>query len=248
MRLAGKVAIVTGGGRGIGRAIARGFAREGADLIIAEVDPTSGAEAASEANGLGRRARFIATDVSRKDQVDRMVDATLAEFGRIDVLVNNAGIHASQPFLEVSEESFDQLVGTNLRGAFFVAQGVARHMTSAGRGKIINLSSVSAEIADPGSSIYCATKAALQMLTRAMALELAASHVHVNAIAPGTIRTALGGWYETDDAECYLKQRVPWRRFGTPDDVVGAAVFLASDESAYVTGASILVDGGLMAA
>jgi glucose 1-dehydrogenase len=248
MRLLGKVAIVTGAGRGIGRAIARGYAREGANLVIAEIDQVSGHEAAEEVEGLGRRARFVATDVSRKNQIERMVEAAIAEFGRIDVLVNNAGIHTSQPFLEVSEESFDFVVNTNLRGAFFVAQAVARHMASARAGKIINMSSVSAEIADAGSSIYCVAKGGLQMLTRAMALELAASNVRVNAIAPGTIRTSLGDWYDTAAAEHYLRERVPCGRFGSPDDVVGAAVFLASDESAYITGASILVDGGLMAA
>ena len=113
-----------------------------------------------KSSGFGRRARFIATDVSRKDEIERMVEAAMAEFGRIDVLVNNAGIHASQPFLEVSEESFDLLVNTNLRGAFFVAQAVARHMASARTGKIINMSSVSAEIADSGSSVYCVDKGA----------------------------------------------------------------------------------------
>jgi NAD(P)-dependent dehydrogenase (short-subunit alcohol dehydrogenase family) len=121
-------------------------------------------------------------------------------------------------------------------------------MAKEGRGSIVNISSVSAEIADSGSSAYCVSKGGMQMLTRAMALELARYHVRVNAIMPGTIRTDLGGWYETEEAQSYLQQRVPWGRFGRPDEVAGSAIFLASDESEYVTGASILVDGGLRTA
>lgn len=247
MRLLDKVAIVTGGGRGIGLAIARGYAREGAQIAIADVDPETGTKAIHDVESLGRRALFLRTDMSRNDQVFAMVEGVVAEFGRIDILVNNAGIHISQPFLEVSEDTYERTLDTNLRGPFFCAQAVARHMVKAGGGKIINLSSVSAEIADPGSSHYCVAKGGLQMLTRAAALELARFRIYVNAISPGTIKTALGGWYETREAETYLQQRVPWARFGDPKDVVGAAIFLASAESDYITGASILVDGGLMA-
>lgn len=248
MRLAGKIALVTGAGRGIGRAISKGYAREGAHVAIAEIDPNTGESAAREVRGLGRRSLFIQTDMSRRDQIDAIVDNVLAEFGRIDILVNNAGIHLTEPFLEVTEESYDRILDTNLKGPFFCAQTVARYMVGVRRGKIINMSSVSAEIADPGSSHYCVAKGGLQMLTRAMALELAKYNVQVNAIAPGTIKTDLGGWYETPEASIFLEQRVPFGRFGTPEEVVGAAVFLASDESAYVTGASILVDGGLRTA
>ena len=247
MRLSGKVAIVTGAGRGIGRAIAVGLAQEGAHVVVAEIDPVTGKETAEEMRRCGTRAVFVLTDVARLVDVNRMVDAAMAEFGQIDILVNNAGVHISQPFLEVSEETYDQTLNTNLRGAFFCAQAVARQMVGVRRGRIIHISSVSAELADLGSSHYCVSKGGLQMLTRAMALELAPYNVQVNAIAPGTIKTALGGWYETEEADRYLKQRVPWGRFGSPEDVVGAAVFLASDDSAYITGASLVVDGGLLA-
>ncbi len=248
MRLPDKVALITGAGRGLGRAIARAYAREGAHVVIAEIDSRSGEEAALEISSADRRSLFIQTDLSRKDQIDSMVNKVLAEFGRIDILVNNAGIHLTEQFLDVSEEDYDRLLNTNLKGPFFCGQAVARHMIGAGRGSIINMSSVSAEIADPGSSAYCVSKGGIQMLTRAMALELAKYHVRVNAIMPGTIRTDLGGWYETEEAQIYLEQRVPWGRFGTPNEVAGAAIFFGSDESEYVTGASILVDGGLRTA
>lgn len=247
MKLSGKVAVITGAGGGIGRAIAFGFAKQGAAVVIAEVDPVTGSAAACEIERAGGRAMFVPTDVACLSEVTRMVETVVTEFGKIDVLVNNAGIHISQSFLDVTEETFDRTMNTNLRGAFFCAQAVARHMIAARSGKIIHMSSVSAEIADEGSSHYCVSKGGLQMLTRAMALELARYNVHVNAIAPGTIKTALGDWYEKPEATVYLKQRVPWGRFGSPEDVVGAAVFLASDDSNYVTGASLVVDGGLLA-
>ena len=248
MRLRDKVALITGAGRGIGRAIARAFSREGAHVAIAEIDSSLGAEAAAEISASGRRSLFVQADLSRKDEIDAVVSQVLAVFGRINILVNNAGIHLTNQFLDVSEEDYDRLLSTNLKGPFFCGQAAARHMVGAGGGSIVNISSVSAEIADPGSSAYCVSKGGIQMLTRAMALELAKYHVRVNAIMPGTIRTDLGGWYETEEARTYLEQRVPWGRFGHPDEVAGSAVFFASDESEYITGASILVDGGLRTA
>jgi NAD(P)-dependent dehydrogenase (short-subunit alcohol dehydrogenase family) len=248
VRLLEKVALVTGAGRGIGRAIARAYAREGAHVAIAEIDFNSGEEAAAEISAAGRHSLFVQIDLSRKAEIDAMVDKVFAEFQRIDILVNNAGIHLTEQFLDVGEEDYDRLINTNLKGPFFCGQAVGRHMAKEGRGSIVNISSVSAEIADSGSSAYCVSKGGMQMLTRAMALELARYHVRVNAIMPGTIRTDLGGWYETEEAQSYLQQRVPWGRFGRPDEVAGSAIFLASDESEYVTGASILVDGGLRTA
>jgi glucose 1-dehydrogenase len=248
MRLRDKVALITGAGRGIGRAIARAFSREGAHVAIAEIDSSLGAEAAAEISAAGRCSLFVQADLSRKDEIDAMVSKVLAEFGRINILVNNAGIHLTKQFLDVSEGDYDRLLNTNLKGPFFCGQAAARHMVGAGGGSIVNISSVSAEIADPGSSAYCVSKGGIQMLTRAMALELAKYHIRVNAIMPGTIRTDLGGWYETEEARTYLEQRVPWGRFGHPDEVAGSAVFFASDESEYITGASILVDGGLRTA
>ena len=153
MRLLEKVAIVTGAGRGIGRAIARGFAREGAHVAIAEIDVPAGTEAAREVEALGRRGLFIHTDMSRKEQIDAMVARVLEQFGQIDILVNNAGVHISQPFLEVSEETYDRTLSTNLRGPFFCAQAVTRHMVERRRGKIIHMSSVYNKLCSMFSSL-----------------------------------------------------------------------------------------------
>ena len=246
-RLKDKFAIVTGGGRGIGKAIALAFAREGADVAIAELDPGIGKECAGEIEGLGRRSMFVQTDVSQKSQIDALVANVLKSFGRIDILVNNAGIHIAQPFLEVTEDLYDRTLQTNLKSQFFCAQAVARHMVArGGGGKIINTTSISAEVADAGASHYCMGKGGSQMLTRAAALELAEHDIQVNAIAPGTIKTKLTDWYETQDSVDYCKKFVPAARFGTPDEIAGAAVYLASDESSYTTGATIVIDGGLL--
>jgi len=244
-RLDGKFALITGGGRGIGRAIVDAFAHEGAHIAIAEIDAKIGQDTVEAVKAMGRRAIFVPTDVSKKNKLDTMVARVLDEFGQIDILVNNAGIHISKPFLEVSEELYDRTLNTNLKSHFFCSQAVARHMADQRRGKIINMSSVSSELADPGASHYCVGKGGLQMLTRATALELAEYNIQVNAICPGTIKTKLTPWYETQDAIDYCKKFVPAGRFAAPEEVAGAAVFLASDESNYVTGASLVVDGGL---
>ncbi len=245
-RLEGKNAIVTGGGRGLGRAIALGFAREGANVVIAEIDPQTGNDTVGEIEKLGRKAVNIKTDVSRKSDIDAMVAQAIATFGRIDILMNNAGIHVAAPFLEVSEELYDRTLNTNLKSQFFCAQAVARHMVEQGGGKIINTSSISAEIADPGASHYCVGKGGVQMLTRAAALELAQHNVQVNAIAPGTFKTKLTPWYDEQDSVDYCKKFVPAGRFAQPEELVGAAILLASSDSSYMNGTTIVVDGGLM--
>lgn len=243
-RLNDKVAIVTGGGRGIGRAIAEAFAREGADVAIAEINPITGNDAVHAIEQVGRSSLFVETDVSQMSQIDRMVTRVIQHWGRIDILVNNAGFHETAPFLEVTEDLFDRTLATNLKSQYFCAQAVARHMVAQGHGKIINISSVSEEIADPGASHYCVGKGGTRMLTRSAALELARFNVQVNSLSPGTIKTDLP-WYQTPDAQTYLDRFVPARRFATPEEVAGAAVFLASDDSNYVTGTTIVIDGGL---
>ena len=246
-RLREKCAIVTGGGRGIGRAIVLAFAREGAHVAAVDRDAETGKDTAAEVERLGQKGRFVQTDVSKKDQIDAMVAKVLKEFGRIDILVNNAGIHVAQPFLEVTEELYDRTMNTNLKSQFFCTQAVARHMVQrGGSGKIVNVGSISAEVADPGASHYCMGKGGTQMLTRAAALELAEHDIQVNVIAPGTIKTKLTDWYESQDSVDYCKKFVPAARFGTPEEIAGAAVYLAADESAYTTGATIVIDGGLM--
>lgn len=243
-RLANKVAIVTGGGHGIGRAIAEAFAREGATIVIAEINSENGDEVVRAITQSGGTASFVPTDVSKKSQIDSLVTHVIEKWGRIDVLVNNAGFHETASFLEVSESLFDRTIATNLKGQFFCAQAVARHMAEQGSGKIINISSVSEEIADPGASHYCVGKGGTRMLTRSAALELAKSNVQVNSLSPGTIKTGLP-WYQTPDAQAYLDKFVPAGRFAMPEEVAGAAVFLASEEANYITGATIVIDGGL---
>ena len=245
-RLYDKVSLVTGAGRGIGRAIALTFAREGSHVAIAELDRETGEETAHRVRELGRRSLVLRTDMAQKGLIDEMVERVVDELGRIDILVNNAGIHIAQPFLEVTEELFDRTIANNLKSQFFCTQSVARRMVPRRSGKIINIGSISSEVADQGASHYCVGKGGTKMLTRSAALELAEYNIQVNEIAPGTIKTQLTPWYETDDAEQYRDKFVPARRFGTPEDIAGAAVYLASDDAAYTTGATIVVDGGLM--
>lgn len=243
-RLAGKVAIVTGGGAGIGRAIVEAYAKEGAAVAIAERSHESGQGAAQAVTALGREALFVPTDVASKAQIDAMVAEVQRRFGRIDILVNNAGIRIGEAFLDVSEESFDLTIATNLKSQFFCSQAVARVMIAQGGGKIINISSVSAELADPGASAYCASKGAIQMLTKSTALELAPHNIQVNAIAPGTIKTNLP-WYDSPESIEYCRQFVPVGRFALPEEVAGAAIFLATSEADYMTGSTLTIDGGL---
>ncbi len=241
-RLHDKIAVVTGGGRGIGGAIVDAFAREGARVAIAELDEETGAAKAAEVDGL-----FIKTDVSKKADIDATFAKVLETFGRIDILVCNAGIHLMDPFIDTSEEMFDRLIATNLKSQFFCSQAAAKHMVErGGGGKIVVVASISSEVADPGASAYCVGKGGSQMLVRSAALELAEHNIQVNAIAPGTIKTKLTPWYDTQEAADYCANLVPAQRYGYPQEIAGAAVYLASDESSYTTGATIVIDGGLM--
>jgi len=247
MLLKDKIALVTGGSRSIGRAIALGFAREGADVAVNyEQHPEAAKEVVQEIERLGRRAVAVKADVSDSAQVRAMVQQVLDTFGRIDVLMNNAGIVRRVPFLELTEEVWDRVVDIDLKGVFLVSQLVAQHMVMQGRGGvIINTSSVSSEMAQANLTHYQAAKAGVYMLTRGMALELAGYGIRVNAIEPGLIETDLNRVRLTDPA---IRQdrlaSIPMGRLGSPDDLVGAAVYLASDMSAYATGSAVRVDGG----
>jgi len=248
----GKVALVTGGGRGIGRGIALALARAGADIAVNYIGNEARAEeVAREIRNMGRRAISVRADVSDRQEVESMVDRAIHDLGSIDILVNNAGILTFEPFLEIKEEDWDRVLDVNLKGQFLVAQAVARHMVRRGRGKIINMASIASGqvgIGYPNIAHYTASKGGVIALTEVMALELSPLGVNVNAIAPGLIESDMTRDVVGDErSRAALIARIPKRRIGTPDDVAGLAVFLASDESDYCTGATFYVDGGWLA-
>jgi glucose 1-dehydrogenase len=250
MRLSGKHAIVTGAGSGIGRAVALGFAREGAGVVAADVDLARAQETALAIQEAGGQAEAVQVDVSSRASVDALLGAALARFGQIDILFNNAGVTSRAPFLELTESEWDRVLGTNLKGQFLVGQALAQHMAERGGGSIINTSSQLAEgAANPRSAHYLASKGGSRMLTRGMAVDLAPHNIRVNALAPGVTVTNLTRQRLEDDAEWrrVALERIPLGRFGEPDDLVGACIFMASDESRYMTGATLVVDGGYTA-
>ena len=248
-KLAGKVALVTGGGRGIGRGIALGLAGAGADLAIGYASRADAAEAAArEIRGLGRRALTAQADVSDLGQVQVMLDRVIAELGRIDVLVNNAGTHRRAPFLEIPLELWRRVIEVDLTGPFLVSQAAARHMAPRGYGKIINVTSVNAQVPQPNLAHYSSAKGGLFGLTRAMALDLAQYGIRVNAIAPGLVRTDLTEPVMSNPE--LLAERTARMLLGgplEPSDFAGAAVFLASSDSDMITGTTVTVDAGMTA-
>lgn len=241
--LAGRVCIVTGGAQGIGEACIRRFAREGAEVIIADIDDTRGAALAAELSGL-----YVHCDVGNKTQVDALVAKTVATYGRIDVLVNNAGIFKAADFLDVTEADFDTVLRTNLKGSFLVGQAVAREMAKAGKGSIVNMSSVNAVLTIPTIASYNVSKGGINQLTRVMALSLADKGVRVNAVAPGTIATELAARavLTSDDAKAKIMSRTPMKRLGQPSEIADTVAYLASDAASYITGEIVVVDGGRM--
>ena len=246
MKLAGKVALVTGGGRGIGKGMALGLAEAGADVAVVYVSRSDAAEAtAAEMQALGRRSVAVQADVSKPDQVQAAVERVQNQLGPIDILINNAGSHRRAPFLEMSLETWQWVLDVDLTGPFLMSQAVARQMASRGYGKIINTTSVNAFVAQPNLTHYCAAKGGLHMLTRAMALDLAQYGIRVNAIAPGLVRTDLTEPVMNNPE--FLQARVARMPLGgplEPKDFAGAAVFLASPDSDMITGATIVVDAG----
>lgn len=247
MRLKGKTALLTGANSGFGRAIALGLAREGADVAVNYVvNPEAAKEVVGEIRAMGRRAIAVEADVSDRSQVEAMVSRVLEAFGRIDILVNNAGLTIRMPFLEITEETWDRVVDVDLKGPFLVGQAVARHMAGRGGGSIVNISSMSAQVAQPGITHYQAAKAGVTMLTKGMAFELGRHGIRVNAIEPGTIPTDLNRARLSDpEARAELVEKTPLGRLGEPEDLVGAVVYLASDESRFTTGAVLRIDGGM---
>jgi glucose 1-dehydrogenase len=248
MRLQGKTALITGSSRGIGRAIAKRFAREGADVVINYSRSPEGAQdALADVEAEGRKAHVIHADLSVVGDVKRLITEAVRYFGKLDVLVNNAGVEINVPFWNVTEEEYDRVLDVNLKGAFFATQAMVQHlMDNKQPGKIINISSVHEELPFPNFAAYCASKGGLRMLTRDLAIELGKFGITINGIAPGAIETAINSKLLNDPVKLpALLKQIPLGRLGRPDDVAGVAAFLASADADYVTGSTYFVDGGL---
>lgn len=245
-RFQGQVAVVTGAGSGMGRAIAGALAREGASVVVAEIEPNRGAAVVAEINSAGGTATFIETDVGDPQQVSALFDEVMSLYGDLHILVNNAGIFVGGPLLDFSASEWRRQMATNLDGVFYCTQAAARIMVPKRRGKIVNFASTAAFVSTGSPSIaYCASKAGVRHLTAVAGAELAPKGVHVNAVAPGTILTGMSG-NSLDSPEKVAKEvtKIPIGRIGMPEDMVGPVLFLCSSESDYVTGHTLVVDGG----
>jgi NAD(P)-dependent dehydrogenase (short-subunit alcohol dehydrogenase family) len=248
--LAGQVGIVTGGGQGLGKVFCRAFAEAGADIVVAEINPRTGPETVTELQQMGRRALFCQTDVSNRASVQAMVERCLGEYGRIDFLMNNAGITKWCEAEKVSEKDWRAVIDVNLNGLFFCCQAVAPAMIEQGRGSIVNIASMSGLIVNrpqPQAS-YNTSKAAVIHLTKSLAAEWALHHIRVNAIAPGYMDTPMAQpFFEDAQYGGLWMDAIPMKRPGKPEELAPVAVFLASEASSYVTGTTIVVDGGYTA-
>jgi NAD(P)-dependent dehydrogenase (short-subunit alcohol dehydrogenase family) len=244
--LQGRHAVITGAAQGIGEACARRLAGDGAAVALWDVDLVRTQALAAELAASGVRALACRCDVSRKADVDAALAATLEAFGRVDALVNNAGIFKAADFLDITEADWDAVIDVNLKGSFLVGQAVARAMKAAGGGAVVNMSSVNGAMAIPSIASYNASKGGIDQLTRVMALALADNGIRVNAVGPGTIATELAraAVLGSDEARERILSRTPLRRLGEPGEVADVVAFLLSDASRYVTGEIIYVDGG----
>ena len=247
MRVGGKTAIVTGARRGIGRAIALALAREGANVVVGDISREDCQKVVDEIKGLGRRGLALKCDVSSTDDVEDMVRRTVAEFGRVDILVNNAGIISYKPFLELTDEDWDKTLNVNLKGQFLCARAAARDMVKNKWGRIINIASISSGgcgIAFPLIAHYTASKGGVVALTEALALELTPQGINVNAICPGAIDTDMAKGVKESGQLAQVLTRIPKGRLGQPEEIARLVVFLASEESDYMSGSAIVIDGG----
>ncbi|TLU70886.1 SDR family NAD(P)-dependent oxidoreductase [Lichenicoccus roseus] len=246
MKLKDRVAVITGSARGIGRATAEAMAREGAIVVVSDRDAALAGTTASE---IGGRAIAIAADVSDAAQIERLFETAVARLGRVDILVNNAGIGSTELVVDISLETWERILRINLTGAFLCSQQFARlAIKRGGGGKIVNIVSLSGQKGGVGRSAYGASKAGLEVLNKIMAVEFADHGINVNAIAPGPIATETGkGMHTRETVEAYHRL-IPQRRYGEPEEIAVAAVFLASDDAAYITGHTLNVDGGFLAA
>jgi NAD(P)-dependent dehydrogenase (short-subunit alcohol dehydrogenase family) len=252
--LKGKVAVITGGGRGIGQAIAFAFAKAGAKVVVTSRKAQDLEATADEIKAFGGEAFPLPAHLGKADEIKRMINTVMEKFGRIDILVNNAGASpAKGSVLECDERLWDKLMDINLKGAYFISQAAANIMVKQGGGKIINIASVDGHNPEPGLSIYAISKAGIKMLTKAFASELLRYNIQVNTISPGPISTKMlkSNWdfLPPEDAQKVkeaVEKALPSGRLGNPDEIAGAALYLASDASSYTTGSEILIDGGLL--
>jgi len=244
--LSGRVAIVTGTSRGLGQQLARALANAGADLVLTSRDPATLAPFEKEIKGLGRESLSLELDVRSEESIKRMAVAALDRFGHLDILVNNAGCNVRKPALDVTWEDWNLILDTNLRGSFFVAQAVARHMIARRYGRIINIGSVTSVAGYAGLGPYGASRGGIRQLTMSLADDWGKHGVTVNCLAPGWFRTDQNKvMYEDEEWVKYLTDRIPVKRPGAPGDLDAAVVFLAAESSRYVTGQTLLVDGGI---
>ena len=241
--LEGSVALVTGAGSGLGRAIAWGLACHGADLVIADLDAAAAYRAAEQVRSLGRRALALGVDVTDEAQVEAMAARASGEYGHIDISVNNAGNNCRKPILEMSADEFDRVVDVHLRGTFLCARAVGRGMVARRKGKMINLASIMGHVGGPTIGPYAAAKGGILQLTKVLALEWAPHNVQVNALSPAHFDTPLTRQLAPAMRAAVIESN-PQRRFAFPAEIIGAAVLLASPASSFITGTSILVDGG----
>lgn len=244
--LKNKVALITGSRRGIGKGIAEVFAEAGANVVISDIDQKDCEKVAKQiAKKYQVKARAIQCDVSRKEEVEHLVQESIKTFKKIDILVNNAGIFVPKPFLEASEEEWERTMDINLKSIFLCSQAAAKHMKKQKKGKIINIASIAGFVGYRGAASYCASKGAIVNLTKELALELAEYNINVNAIAPGAIETPMTDFMKQDKkAMQQTLALIPLKKIGKPKDIGHAACYLASDEAGYVTGHSMVVDGG----
>ena len=244
--LQGKIAIVTGGKSGIGRAIALALAEAGADVAVCGRVLEDGElqAVADEIKRLGRRSLAVRADISRRTDVNNLVQRVVSEFGGIDILVNNAGNYFMAPLLETPEDDWDRIIDTHLKGYYLCCQAAGKKMVAQKRGNIINIASAVTKKVNPRAGVYCIAKGGVIMLTKVLAVELAPYNIRVNAISPGLMRTKLLEPWLTDEVFKRVEPQIPLGRIAQPDDMTGAAIFLASDASSFITGQTIVVDGG----
>jgi len=247
MRLEGKVALITGGARGIGRAIALIFAKEGADVVVADVNLEIALKTASEIENLGRKALALEMDVTNYDKVEEGINKILDKMGKVDILVNNAGITKDNLLLRMSHTDWDAVINVNLTGTFNCIKAVCRPMIKQRSGRIISIASIIGLMGNPGQANYAASKAGIIALTKTVAKELASRNINANAVAPGFIQTEMTAKL-SEEIKKKMLEAIPLAKLGTPEDVANVCLFLASDESSYITGQTITIDGGMVMA